>query len=76
MALVLRQALHEGLQALADVALSQRQGSVGFLTPQGSLVLLAAHQAQHSSVQVLELLLRGASTANDSTRVVQVAWLC
>lgn len=55
-------ALHEGLQALGDVTLSQRQRSVGLLTPQGSLVLLAAHQAQHGSVQVLELVLRGAST--------------
>lgn len=49
--------LHEGLQALGDVILSQRKRSVGFLTLLGSLVLLAAHQTQHGSVQVLELLL-------------------
>lgn len=49
--------LHEGLQALGDVGLAQRYRSVGFGTLQGSLVLLAAHQAQHGSVQVLVLLL-------------------
>lgn len=52
--------LHEGLQALGDVGLAQWYRSVGFRTLQGSLVLLAAHQAQHGSVQVLVLLLWGA----------------
>lgn len=49
--------LHEGLQALSDVSLPQWYRSVGFRALQGSLVLLAAHQAQHGSVQILVLLL-------------------
>lgn len=51
--------LHERLQALGDVGLSQGNRSVGFWTLQGSLVLLAAHQAQHGLVQILVLLLIG-----------------
>lgn len=56
--LMLCKRLHEGLQALGDVILSQRKRAVGFLTLLGSLVLLTAHRTQHGSVQVLELLLR------------------
>lgn len=55
--------LHEGLQALSDVSLSQWYRPVGFWTLQGSLVLLAAHQTQHGSVQILVLLLWGQSAA-------------
>lgn len=55
--------LHEGLQALSDVSLSQWYRPVGFWTLQGSLVLLAAHQTQHDSVQILVLLLWGQSAA-------------
>lgn len=49
--------LHERLQALGGVGLSQRYRSVGLWTLQGSLVLLAAHQAHYGSVQILVLLL-------------------
>ena len=55
---MLCKSLHEGLQALVDVILTQRKRSVGFLTLLGPLVLLAAHRTQHGPVQVLELLLR------------------
>lgn len=61
--------LHEGLQALSDVSLSQWYRAVGFWTLQGSLVLLAAHQTQHGSVQVLVLLLWGQNTASTLKQV-------
>lgn len=59
--------LHEGLQALSDVSLSQWYRPVGFRTLQGSLVLLAAHQTQHSSVQILVLLLGGGRARHNLT---------
>lgn len=64
--------LHERLQALCDVGLTQRHRSVGFRTLQGSLVLLAAHQAQHGSVQVLVLLLSGADEGLETLGCVSV----
>lgn len=59
--------LHEGLQALSDVSLSQWYRPVGFRTLKGSQVLLAAHQTQHSSVQILVLLLGGGARHNFKT---------